>query len=103
MLLLSIASCGGPAPTLRATVVPMAIIAPVLSSRLEPDGMVQVYVPAGELPRQRVYLDAFWVDRTEVTNAMFRRFVAATGYTTSAEKRGVGAVHVDWMVRPGGE
>jgi eukaryotic-like serine/threonine-protein kinase len=100
VLLLSIASCGGPPPTLRATVVPMVVGAPVLSRPLEPDGMVQVYVPAGEflmgwdgtgvqpdeLPQHRVYLDAYWIDRTEVTNAMFGRFVAATAYATSAEK-----------------
>ena len=29
---------------------------------------------------------AFWIDRTDVTNAEFARFVAATGYVTQAER-----------------
>jgi formylglycine-generating enzyme required for sulfatase activity len=29
----------------------------------------------------------FWMDATEVTNAQFRRFVEATGYVTTAEKK----------------
>ena len=57
------------------------------------DGMVMVYVPAGEFlmgssdadvlaeddekPQHIVYLDAFWIDRTEVTNAQYRKCVEA--------------------------
>ena len=53
----------------------------------EKDGMVMVYVPAGkfemgsengqddEKPVHTVYLDAFWVDQTEVTNAMYSKCV----------------------------
>ena len=37
-------------------------------------------------PIHRVYVDGFWMDRTEVTNAEFARFVAATGYVTVAER-----------------
>jgi formylglycine-generating enzyme required for sulfatase activity len=37
-------------------------------------------------PVHRVYVDSFWMDRTEVTNAEFARFVAATGYVTVAER-----------------
>ncbi len=36
-------------------------------------------------PVHRVYVDGFWMDRIEVTNAEFRRFVAATRYVTIAE------------------
>jgi eukaryotic-like serine/threonine-protein kinase len=71
----------------------------------ETDGMFLVYVPAGnfimgsdksqdasaldnELPQHTVYLDAFWIDSTEITNAMFAKFVAATKYGTDAEKKG---------------
>ena len=32
-----------------------------------------------------VRVDGFWIDRHEVTNAQFARFVAATGYVTLAE------------------
>ncbi len=56
------------------------------------DGMVMVYVPAGEFlmgsagdalavdhekPQRSVYLDAFWIDQTEVTNAHYRACVEA--------------------------
>jgi sulfatase modifying factor 1 len=37
-------------------------------------------------PIHRVQLDGFWMDRTEVTNAEFARFVAATKYITVAER-----------------
>jgi sulfatase modifying factor 1 len=37
-------------------------------------------------PVHRVQLDGFWMDRTEVTNAEFARFVAATKYVTVAER-----------------
>ena len=37
-------------------------------------------------PIHRVYVDGFWMDKTEVTNAQFARFVEATGYVTIAEK-----------------
>ncbi len=63
-----------------------------------PAGMV--WIPAGEFtmgeqgpiaraderPTHRVRVDGFWMDRTEVTNAEFRRFVEATGYVTTAER-----------------
>ncbi|MCP9455784.1 MAG: formylglycine-generating enzyme family protein [Nitrospira sp.] len=32
-----------------------------------------------ELPQRRVYLDAFWIDRYEVSNVDYLRFVLATG------------------------
>ena len=70
--------------------------------------MVVVYVPAGEFlmgsadsdsetgsdekPQHKVTLDAYWIDRTEVTNAMFAKFVAATSYKTDGEKAGKGFV-----------
>ena len=66
----------------------------------EKDGMTMLYVPAGEFlmgskqddayddekPQHTVYLDAFWIDQTEVTNTMFTHFVEDTGYQTDAEK-----------------
>jgi sulfatase modifying factor 1 len=59
-----------------------------------------VRIPAGEFwmgsdhadmedagPVHRVYVDGFWIDRTEVTNDQFAAFVAATGYVTVAERQ----------------
>ncbi|NJL06111.1 MAG: SUMF1/EgtB/PvdO family nonheme iron enzyme [Chloroflexaceae bacterium] len=52
-----------------------------------------------ELPQRSIYLDAFWIDAYEVTNAQFAAFVAATGYTTTAERAGQSEVLRD--MRPG--
>ena len=38
-------------------------------------------------PIHRVYVDGFWMDKTDVTNAEFARFVRATGYVTVAERK----------------
>jgi formylglycine-generating enzyme required for sulfatase activity len=42
---------------------------------------------AEEGPEREVSLPAFWMDKTDVTNAQFQAFVAATGYQTVAERR----------------
>ena len=38
-------------------------------------------------PVHRVYVDGFFMDRTDVTNAQFGEFVKATGYVTVAERK----------------
>jgi len=38
-------------------------------------------------PVHRVYVDGFFMDRTDVTNAQFAEFVKATGYVTVAERQ----------------
>ena len=61
-------------------------------------GIKMIYIPAGkfnmgsnngkddEKPLHEVYLDAYWIGKTEVTVAQFRLFVQADGYETEAEK-----------------
>lgn len=83
------------------------------------DGMTLMYVPAGEFtmgsddgasdekPVHTVYLDAFWIDQTEVTNDMFSYFINATGYKTDAEiepdiipmggNRSMDSTRADWQ------
>jgi len=38
-------------------------------------------------PIHRVYVDAFWMDKTDITNSEFARFVRSTGYVTVAERQ----------------
>jgi eukaryotic-like serine/threonine-protein kinase len=102
---MTISSCGpgplfGPtlAPTLSITSTPTFAPTPIPtlgigSTQVSPaDGMILLYVPEGEFlmgsadsdpdatpqekPQHTVYLDAFWIDRTEVTHAMYARCVA---------------------------
>ncbi|MBN2549337.1 MAG: SUMF1/EgtB/PvdO family nonheme iron enzyme [Anaerolineales bacterium] len=78
----------------EATLLPdLAATDPLsITQRVSPlDGMPGVYVPAGvfrmgssdvdaesdEKPERWVYLDAFWIDRTEVTNGMYELCVRA--------------------------
>jgi formylglycine-generating enzyme required for sulfatase activity len=72
------------------------------------DGMEMIYVPGGtfemgstdgdsdEQPVHEVTLDSYWIDKTEVTNDQFERFVQATNnHRTDAEKDGTGRVWSD--------
>ena len=83
------------------------------------DGMVMVYIPAGdfrmgsynsdalasedEKPHHRVYLDAFWIDQTEVTNAMYALCVQAgacqppqNGEFSNPEYEKYPVIYVNW-------
>ncbi|WP_158800479.1 formylglycine-generating enzyme family protein [Pedobacter sp. L105] len=40
-----------------------------------------------EYPKHKVTVDGYWIDQTEVTNAQFAKFVQATGYITTAERK----------------
>ncbi len=51
------------------------------------DGMVLLYIPGAE-----AHLPGCWIDKTEVTNALFGQFVKATNYVTEVEQDGRGAV-----------
>jgi serine/threonine-protein kinase len=100
-----------PIPT--ATTLPSPTLTLGVGSILlsEKDGMLLIYVPAGdflmgstdmdeladddEKPQHSVALDAFWIDQTEVTNAMFSKFVDDSDFITEAEKKGWSQVYVD--------
>ncbi len=68
----------------RSSVIPIDVKTSAL------DGMIQVYVPEGEFlmgkgkvrknddsPQQLVYLDAFWMDKYEVSNALYLKCLQA--------------------------
>lgn len=95
-----------PTPTSIPTATPSPTATPAAGDTRvrQPDGMLQVYIPAGkfllgtspeqlelmlvqhpswkrnliahEQPQQAVPLEAFWLDQTEVTNAMYAQCVA---------------------------
>jgi len=85
-----------PQPSSTPTLALIPLTTPEIGSILvsPKDGMELVYVPGGEFimgspdgegdddehPQHTVYLDAFWLDKTEVTNAMFANFVKETDY-----------------------
>ncbi len=50
------------------------------------DGNFKIFVFPDQRPKHVVYLDEFWIDQTEVTVGMFKKFVEATGYQTTAER-----------------
>jgi len=70
------------------------------------DGMLQVFVPAGEFimgkgkggssPQHVVYLDAYWMDRVEVTNSMYKLCVSAEGCSLPANDN---TVYFQWSYR----
>lgn len=92
---LLLSACGETATQPRA-------FAPCLAAIAMPDpadpsaGMI--WIPGGETtmgarplhaqegPPRRVHVDGFFIDATDVTNAQFAAFVAATGYVTVAER-----------------
>jgi formylglycine-generating enzyme required for sulfatase activity len=87
---------GSPAEQPAAEFVPR--INPAEPPGPAPDGMV--WIPGGQFfmgceqpqmtdarPFHLVSVDGFWMDKTEVTNEQFERFVRATGYVTVAERK----------------
>jgi formylglycine-generating enzyme required for sulfatase activity len=94
--------------TVRATEFGPTVANPAAAPGAAPEGMV--WIPGGEFsmgaadpqgqdanvvgmqatgdsrPIHRVRVHGFWMDKTEVTNREFAKFVKATGYATVAER-----------------
>ena len=51
------------------------------------DDAVGMQATLDSRPIHRVYVDGFWMDKTDVTNGEFAKFVRATGYITVAERK----------------
>jgi len=54
---------------------------------LDRQDLVGMQATTDSRPVHRVFVDGFWMDKTEVTNEQFARFVTATGYATVAERK----------------
>src|SRR4051794_17231262 len=94
-------SCAGATNTVSSQFSPTT---PNLDIPPQPTPSGMVWIPGGEFsmgsedpresfcggpdamqdarPIHRVYVDAFWMDQTEVTNEQFAKFVKASGYVT---------------------
>lgn len=92
------ASAPAPAPAAGAASKAAPAASDVQPAGAAPEGMV--WVPGGTFwmggddssmtdarPVHEVRVAGFWMDRTEVTNRQFARFVDATGYVTLAERK----------------
>jgi hypothetical protein len=73
-----VAACG---PSPAESPYPGMVLVPAASFTM---GAANAFPEEGPASQQSV--DGFWMDRTEVTNAHFAEFVAATGYRTPAER-----------------
>jgi eukaryotic-like serine/threonine-protein kinase len=94
-------------PTPAATFTDTVSLPPPTPSGFVPrqkDGMVMVHIPNGQFtmgtnnidyeearPVHTVEMDDYWIDQTDVTNAMFQKFVD-NGYRTTAENKSLGVI-----------
>jgi len=101
----------GTRPSQDAMAAVAAAFSPTIANTAKPPGPApdgMVWIPGGEFsmgaadlpgmndvgmqatrdsrPIHPVYVDGFWMDKTEVTNEQFAVFVTATGYVTVAER-----------------
>jgi formylglycine-generating enzyme required for sulfatase activity len=121
-----------PLPTATATATSTPTITPTpdkpigTKTKSEMDGMTLMYIPAGkfsmgtqtdgdwigpdEFPLHDVYLDAFWMDQTEITNGEYQKCITAgectaphstesetrKSYFDNAEFADYPVIQVDW-------
>lgn len=81
----ALASCKAVNTAVQSTACVTELSAPVsINGGMARIGSDQAYPE--EAPKRGVSIEDFDIDATEVTNAQFAEFVAATGYVTDAEK-----------------
>ena len=80
-----------PAPSETPTIIPTPTLGPGSTRLSEKDGILLYYVPEGsfemgsegytdeEVPVHSVFLNAFWIDQTEVTNSQYALFLNEMG------------------------
>ena len=84
-------------------------VTPIYEKRSAKDGMMQVFVPEGEFlmgkgevyknadsPRHTVFLDTFWIDKVEVSNAMYIKCMRA-GFCTGLVSDNI--YYQNWVYR----
>jgi formylglycine-generating enzyme required for sulfatase activity len=88
-----------PAPIFAPKTPPVSSNPPTVPGKTATDTNGMVWIPGGtfwmgsddghpdEKPMHQVTVDGFWMDRTEVSNDQFEKFVRATGYVTIAERK----------------
>ncbi len=109
-ILVTILACGSGAATSEPsaksnlTASPAPVTTPTLGAGSEmnraSDGMTVIYIPEGEfqmgndssnfereIPAHTVFLDSYWIDQTEVTNAMYALCVTAGSCGSPKEKK----------------
>jgi formylglycine-generating enzyme required for sulfatase activity len=84
-------------------------ITPIDQKTSPKDGMIQLFVPEGEFlmgkegepdedsPIHEVYLDAYWIDKVEVTNSMYEKCVAEGSCTLPATR--LNPYYGNWIYR----
>ncbi len=88
-----------PAPIFAPKNPPISTNPATVPGKSSGDTNGMVWIPGGtfwmgsedghpdEKPLHQVTVDGFWMDRTEVSNDQFEKFVRATGYVTIAERK----------------
>ena len=93
------AACGTACGTVPTVAHPAATTQPVAAAAHPVDHAGMAFLAGGtfamgtadprfaDAPVHQVRVSGYWIDRTDVTNAAFARFVAATGYVTVAQRK----------------
>lgn len=111
----TLAPSASPLPAVTDTPTPTPTIASGAVMTSPVDGMLTVYVPEGEFymgassqtdsqafpneqPQRLVFVSAFWIDRTEVTNAQYEQCVSAGVCTQPSSSRYGDPKYADYPV-----